>query len=205
MKWEFKENHPYGEQNQDGRGGEACMWCARALALRLSEIAAYSIFIVIAGPWLVVCWFTQPYDQCQGSAILSGKGDGCLCVCVSRYKMLWLARTLTFPPHICMSTEVRCAESAKIRGKYQDRIPVSNWKLYHVFCCWWYHFIVPSAHDCINSLNDILLGDCWEGTEIHNSRYRQEKISRPSWSQWWVFEEPVETWGILQSNVYLLS
>lgn len=44
-------------------------------------------------------------------------------------------------------------------------------------------------------INYILIGDCWEGTQIHNSRYRQEKISRPSWSQWWVFEEEVQTWG----------
>ena len=45
--------------------------------------------------------------------------ETCMCVCLYSH---------TFLLSLLSIAEVRCAESAKIRGKYQDRIPVRTQK-----------------------------------------------------------------------------
>lgn len=53
----------------------------------------------------------------------------CVCVCQLKATMnenVMTCPVLPYPPICILDTEVRCAESAKIRGKYQDRIPVSD-------------------------------------------------------------------------------
>ena len=66
----------------------------------------------------------------------------------------------SLPPSLSLHTEVRCAESAKIRGKYQDRIPVSDHHQFvhilisiHVVmaCVFSYHAELQCTCTCVES------------------------------------------------------
>lgn len=83
----------------------------------------------------------------------------------------WLMPIFFFCP-----TEHRCIESAKIRNKYPDRVPVSDddvtSSLFAFTTC---QCVVPLTSVCLSDL----LGDCGESLWITDRGHRQEEVPGP--------------------------
>lgn len=81
----------------------------------------------------------------------------------------------------CYAAEHRCIESAKIRNKYPDRVPVSeiflNWFFFSLYepClfCFFNTDCLPTTHCTI--------GDCGESVWVPDSGHWQEEVPGPLW------------------------